>query len=51
MPENRQDPHAAPASSAAAEHVFARMPFVAPAVEEMGSLSELTLIGGSLGGG
>jgi len=45
MPENRLDTQVAPA---AAEQATARMPFVAPAVEEMGGLSELTLIGGSL---
>jgi hypothetical protein len=48
MPENRLDLQVAPASSASAEQDHARMPFVAPVVEEMGGLSELTLIGGSL---
>jgi hypothetical protein len=43
MPENRSDLQVAPVA-AAADQAHARMPFEAPAIEELGSLGELTLV-------
>jgi hypothetical protein len=49
MIETRFDAQAFPAASARPEEpVRGRLPFVRPAVEDLGRLKELTLIGGSL---
>jgi len=49
MIEPRFDAQASPAASARPdEPVRGRLPFVRPAVEDLGRLKELTLVGGSI---